>query len=123
MSLRDTQHNRVRSIVQTLTVIGSSNVTSKPLHISDALQSQSFIFAKTANITNVEVVLEISYDGLIYHPIETFSEYFYTLPSTIGTATNVLTLYPAYPASKIRLNVYKSSAGNITMDVILSCKF
>ena len=57
MSLRDTQHNRVRSIVETLTVIGSSNVTSKSLHISDALQSQSFIFAKTANTTDVEVVL------------------------------------------------------------------
>ena len=123
MSLRDTQHNRVRSIVETLTVIGSSNVTSKSLHISDALQSQSFIFAKTANTTDVEVVLEISYDGILYHPIETYSEYFYSLPASIGTATNVLSLYPAYPASKIRLNVYKSSAGNITMDVLLSCRY
>ena len=123
MSLKNTQHNRVRSIVETLTVIGGSNVTSKSLHISDALQSQSFIFAKTAVTTDVEVVLEISYDGLLYHPIETFSEYFVSLPASIGTATNVLTLYPAYPASKIRLNVYKSSAGNITMDVLLSCRY
>lgn len=124
MSLRrNTQNNNVRSIVQTLTVIGESNVTSKPLHIGDALQSQSFIFAKTDDTTDVEVVLEISYDGLIYHPIETFGEYFYSLPASIGTATNALTLYPSYPASKIRLNVYKSSAGNITMDVLLSCRY